>query len=117
MPSQAMQDSIDVLRDRRQASASQAPPTLEALRAAFTPGDRLYPLPDDVQVTEVRAGGIPTHWLTAPGSASGRVLLFLHDVSLEVGEGLPHVYQLLLGTPEAAEATERIGKFLRARVR
>jgi epsilon-lactone hydrolase len=39
------------------------------------------------------------------------------DVTLEIGEGLPHVYQLLLGTPEAAEATERIGKFLRARVR
>jgi epsilon-lactone hydrolase len=38
------------------------------------------------------------------------------DVILEIGEGLPHVYQLLLGTPEAAEATERIGKFLRARV-
>ncbi len=38
------------------------------------------------------------------------------DVTLQVGEGLPHVYQLLLGTPEAAEATERIGKFLRARV-
>jgi hypothetical protein len=50
MPSQAMQDSIDALRDRRKASASQ-------------------------------------------------------------------VYQLLLGTPEAAEATGRIGKFLRARVR
>ena len=39
------------------------------------------------------------------------------DVTLEIGEGLPHVYQLMLGTPEAAEATERIGKFLRARVR
>jgi epsilon-lactone hydrolase len=38
------------------------------------------------------------------------------DVTLEVGEGLPHVYQLMLGTPEAAQATERIGKFLRARV-
>ncbi len=39
------------------------------------------------------------------------------DVTLEVGEGLPHVYQLLLGTPEAAEATGRIGNFLRDRVR
>jgi epsilon-lactone hydrolase len=39
------------------------------------------------------------------------------DVTLEIGEGLPHVYQLMLGTPEAAEATERIGKFLRVRVR
>jgi monoterpene epsilon-lactone hydrolase len=39
------------------------------------------------------------------------------DVTLEIGEGLPHVYQIMLGTPEAAEATERIGKFLRAEVR
>jgi monoterpene epsilon-lactone hydrolase len=39
------------------------------------------------------------------------------DVTLEIGEGLPHVYQLLRGTSEAAEATERIGKFLRDRVR
>ena len=39
------------------------------------------------------------------------------NVILEIGEGLPHVYQLMLGTPEAAEATEQIGKFLRAQVR
>jgi len=38
------------------------------------------------------------------------------DIILEVGEGLPHVYPIMLGTPEAAEATERIGEFLRARV-
>jgi epsilon-lactone hydrolase len=39
------------------------------------------------------------------------------DVILEIGEGLPHVYQIMLGTPEAAQATRQIGKFLRARVR
>jgi monoterpene epsilon-lactone hydrolase len=38
------------------------------------------------------------------------------DVTVQVGEGLPHVYQSQLGTPEAAEATEQIGKFLRARL-
>jgi epsilon-lactone hydrolase len=38
-------------------------------------------------------------------------------VTLHVGEGLPHVYPIMLGTPEAAEATEQIGSFLRARVR
>ena len=38
------------------------------------------------------------------------------DVTLEIGEGLPHVYPLMLGTPEAAEATEQIGKFLRDQV-
>jgi hypothetical protein len=39
MPSQAMQDSIDALRDRQKASASQSPPpTLAESRAAFVPG-------------------------------------------------------------------------------
>jgi len=47
-------------------------------------------------------------------TAAGKVGV---DVTLEIGEGLPHVYQILLGTPEATDATKRIGKFLRERVR
>ena len=39
------------------------------------------------------------------------------DVTLQVGEDLPHVYPIMLGTPEATAATEQTGKFLRARVR
>ncbi len=85
MPSQAMQDSIDALRDRQKAGAGQAPPTLEQRRAAFTPGDRLHPVPDDVLVTDVTAGGVPAHWLTAPGADAGRVLLFLHGGGYELG--------------------------------
>jgi monoterpene epsilon-lactone hydrolase len=38
------------------------------------------------------------------------------DVTLQVGDGLPHVFQLMLGTPEAAEATEQIADFLRSRL-
>src|ERR1700723_1845278 len=85
MPSQAMQDAIDALRDRQQASASQAPPPLEEFRATFTPGDRLHPVPDDVLVTEVSAGGVPAHWLDAPGTDAGRVLIFLHGGGFEFG--------------------------------
>jgi monoterpene epsilon-lactone hydrolase len=85
MPSQAMQDAIEALRDRQQASAGQAPPTLEELRASFTPGDRLHPVPDDVRVGEVTAGGVPAHWLTGPGTDPGRVLLFLHGGGYELG--------------------------------
>jgi epsilon-lactone hydrolase len=48
--------------------------------------------------------------LAAAASAAGV------DVTLKVGDGLPHVYPIMLGTPEAAEATEQIGTFLRARV-
>ncbi len=85
MPSQAMQDAIDVLGDRRKASAGQAPPTLEERRATFTPGDRLHPVPDDVLVRDVTAGGMPAHWLAAPGADAGRVLLFLHGGGYELG--------------------------------
>jgi epsilon-lactone hydrolase len=85
MPSQAMQDAIEALRERQEAGASQAPPALEERRAAFTPGDRLHPVPEDVQVTEVTAGGVPAHWLAAPGADPGRVLLFLHGGGFELG--------------------------------
>ena len=85
MPSQAMRDAIDTIRNRQQSSAGQAPPTLEERRATFTPGDRLYPVPDDVLVTEVNAGGVPAHWLAAPGADAGRVLLFLHGGGFEFG--------------------------------
>ena len=63
MPSQAMQDAMDALGDRQKASASKAPPTLAERRAAFTPGDRLHLVPEDVLVTEMTAGGVPAHWL------------------------------------------------------
>jgi epsilon-lactone hydrolase len=85
MPSQAMQDMIDALRDQQKASASQAPPTLEERRAAFTPAGRLHPVPDDVLVSEVTAGGVPARWLAAPGADAGRVLLFLHGGGYELG--------------------------------
>jgi len=35
------------------------------------------------------------------------------DVTVQAGEGLPHVYPAMLGTPEAAEATDQAGTFLR----
>src|SRR5580698_7460723 len=85
MPSQAMQDAIDALWDRRKASAGQVPPALAERRAAFTPGDRLYPVPDDVLVSEVTAGGVPAHSLATPGVDAGRVLLFLHGGGYELG--------------------------------
>jgi epsilon-lactone hydrolase len=85
MPSRAMQDVIDALRDRQKTSAGQAAPTLEERRVAFAPGGRLHPVPDDVLVTDVSAAGVPAHWLTAPGVDAGRVLLFLHGGGYEFG--------------------------------
>jgi epsilon-lactone hydrolase len=80
-----MQDAVAALRDRQEAGAGQAPAPLEERRAAFIPGDRLHRVPDDVLVTEVTAGGVPAHWLDAPGAGPGRVLLFLHGGGYELG--------------------------------
>jgi epsilon-lactone hydrolase len=85
MPSQAMQDLIDGFRERQRASAGQPPPPLAEWRAAFAPAGRLHPVPDDVRVSEVNAGGVPAHWLAAPGADTGRVLLFLHGGGFELG--------------------------------
>ncbi|HEY4016381.1 MAG TPA: alpha/beta hydrolase [Polyangiaceae bacterium] len=90
MPSQAMQDLIDAFRDRQKASASQPTPALEERRAAFAPGGRIHPVPDDVRVTEVTANGVPAHWLAAPGADTGRVLLFLHGGGYELGSFRSH---------------------------
>ena len=85
MPSHAMQNVIDGLREQRQAAAGQAPPTLAERRATFAPGGRPHPVPDDVLVTEVSADGVPSHWLAAPGTETDRVLIFLHGGGFEFG--------------------------------
>jgi monoterpene epsilon-lactone hydrolase len=85
VPSREMQDVIVDLREQRRASVGQAPPTLDGLRASFAPGGRPHVVPDDVVVTDVSAGGVPAHWLDAPGADTGRVLLFLHGGGYELG--------------------------------
>src|SRR5690348_6966480 len=49
------------------------------------PAGRLHPVPDDVMVTEVTAGGVPAHWLATPGADTGRVLMFLHGGGFQMG--------------------------------
>jgi epsilon-lactone hydrolase len=102
MPSQAMQDAIDALSDRQKASAPLASPLFASLSG-------LPPLLIQVGTADLLLSD--SERLAAAAAQAGV------DVTLEIGQGLPHVYQLLLGTPEAAEATKQIGKFLRVRVR
>jgi monoterpene epsilon-lactone hydrolase len=79
-----MQELIDELRDRRRTGAGPVS-SLEEARTTFAPGGRPHPVPKDVLVREVNAGGVPAHWLAAPGADSGRVLLFLHGGGYELG--------------------------------
>src|SRR5580693_5959131 len=85
MPSHAMQQVIDGLRQQRTAGAGRAQPTLADRRATFAPGGQPHPVPDDVLVTDVTAAGVPAHWLEAPGTQTDRVLIFLHGGGFEFG--------------------------------
>jgi monoterpene epsilon-lactone hydrolase len=85
MPSEAMRELIEGFRDQRRSAASSAPPPLAERRAAFLPAGRFVPVPGDVLVEEVNAGGVPAHWLTAPGADPGRVLLFRHGGGFQHG--------------------------------
>src|SRR5579864_1588383 len=90
MPSPEMREVISELRQRQQARAGQAPPPLDQARAAFTPASRVHPLPGDVRVTEVTAAAVPACWLSAPGVAPGRVLLFVHGGGYSLGSLRSH---------------------------
>ena len=71
MPSQAMQDVIEAFRDGQKAGTSQAPPTLEERRAAFAPGGRLHPVPDDVLALAPHRPG-PERTINSGGRRLGR---------------------------------------------
>jgi monoterpene epsilon-lactone hydrolase len=85
MPSQAMQELMGALRERQRAGVSATPPTLAEERAGFAPAGPIHPIPADVLVTEVSAGGVVAHLLDAPGVDPGHVLLFLHGGGFQFG--------------------------------
>src|SRR3954451_12693837 len=82
MPSVAMQDLMEVLRDRQRAGAGQA--TVGEARATFAPAGPVHPVPDDVLVSEVSAGG-ERALARRPGVDADRVLVFLHGGGYELG--------------------------------
>ncbi|WP_166463097.1 alpha/beta hydrolase [Amycolatopsis acidicola] len=100
-----MNELIDRFRAVRDAPAGQEPPPLEEIRAAFAPAGRIHPVPEDVRVEEVDAGGVPAHWLTAPGVDAGKVLVYVHGGGFMVGSLRSH-----------AELAARLGRAAGARV-
>lgn len=80
-----MHDLLDALKQRQKEGADQPAQTVEELRAGFAPAGPIHPIPDDVEVVDVSAGGVSAHWLVAPGAVTGRVLLFLHGGGYQFG--------------------------------
>lgn len=85
MPSEQMRQVLDTLRARRAAEAGRPPLPLAEVRETFLPAAAPHPMPEDVRVSEVDAGGARAHWLDAPGVRPDRVLLFLHGGGFQLG--------------------------------
>ncbi len=52
--------------------------TVEHVRLSMQSFDGKYALADDVTVTDVDAGGVPSEWITAGNSRDDRVILYIH---------------------------------------
>jgi epsilon-lactone hydrolase len=85
-----MQEKIAALLALRAAGASQPAPALAEVRAGYDGRGDLYPLPGDARVSPAGAGGVPAHWITLPGAAAGRVLLYLHGGGYQLGSVRSH---------------------------
>ena len=75
-PSEQIQQFLKQREAMMAAAAEGPPPDLATMRAGSDAA--APPVPSDVTVTEVDAGGVPADWVLAPGADPNRRLLYLH---------------------------------------
>lgn len=68
-----------------------------------------YPVPADVRVEPVDAGGVPAEWTAAPGADPARVLLFLHGGGYISGSIRSHRHMVAQAGREAGARTLALG--------
>ena len=89
MPSPEHQTVVDMLRAMA-AAAPEASPTIEERRAAYEMIAAAFPVPDDIEVTPVTAGGVACDWVVAPGADPARVVQYLHGGGYGIGSRTTH---------------------------
>ena len=69
-----------------------------AFETAANSEQKRYPIPKDVKVESVDAGGVPAEWQTVPGAREDRVLLYFHGGGMVLGSPNSHrVFTVHLG--------------------
>ena len=86
MASPQLQGIIQAFRDRP-ANKEQS---IEESRAEFEQFLSLFPIPPDVRVEPVDAGGVPGAWVSVPQSVDGRVIYYLHGGGYATGSIKTH---------------------------
>ena len=60
-------------------------PDLAVVRAGFEQMGAMFPVPADVKCEPVSANGVKSEWVTAPGAANDRAILYLHGGGYVIG--------------------------------
>ena len=60
-------------------------PDLAVVRAGFEQMGAMFPVPEDVKCEPVSANGVKAEWVTAPGAAKDRAILYLHGGGYVIG--------------------------------
>ncbi len=84
MASPQLQMAIDAMKTLQQAQAS----TPQEMRAVFE--SMAAPAPPDIKCEPVNAGGVSAEWISAPGAALDRAVLYLHGGGYVVGSIKTH---------------------------
>lgn len=90
MPSDAMASVRQLIEEQKAAAAGQPPPTIDQQRADLEYLATLFPLPEDVDVTDADAGGVPGVWLRPAGVDEADVVLYLHGGAYTGGSSISH---------------------------
>lgn len=86
MASKELEKIIGLLRS--QPVEADLPP--EELRVVFEKLASMFPIPSDLRVERVDAGGVPGGWLSVPDASDDRVILFLHGGGYVIGSIQTH---------------------------
>jgi acetyl esterase/lipase len=79
------QQQLQALIEQLKANPILQQPSIEAVREGFEQMSSMFPVPDDVQRDPVAAGTVKAEWLTAPGAAADRAVLYLHGGGYVIG--------------------------------
>ena len=75
---------------RSMGERAEALGTIDGFRLAADEMTSAFTLDEDIVCDRVGAGGVPAEWVTAPGAAEDRVLLYLHGGGFVVGSVRSH---------------------------
>lgn len=80
-----MSTELTAVIDLISAPESAKTPTLEESRAGYEQMMAEFPIPSDISLQPVDAGGVPSEWVVAPNADPDRVILYFHGGGYVIG--------------------------------